>query len=367
MPQQGAQDKTEKPTPRRREKARERGQVAKSQEINSVAVLLAGLGALYLLGGYLYTNLSSFMRHIMLGINSPSFNQAQFQDFVNFVINTFLVTAVPVWLSIFMVAILINIAQVGFLLAPKRLKPDFSKINPIKGVKKFFSLRIFVELFKNIGKLAVVATVAYLTVSAEINSLPAMAGRDVIEILQYLVGICFKIFWRCCLAMLVLAIMDWAYQKYEFEKNLKMTKQEIKDEHKQTEGDPQVKSRIRSIQRDAVRKRMMAKVPEADVVITNPTHVAVALTYNMGDMDAPELVAKGAGLIAQRIKEVAREHDVPVVEDKPLARALYRAVEVGQAIPQDMYEAVATILAHVYRKKNRAQEFLNRQQETRRT
>ena len=144
-----------------------------------------------------------------------------------------------------------------------------------------------------------------------------------------------------------------------------MSKQEIKDEHKQTEGDPHVKSRIRAIQRDAARKRMMTKVPEADVVITNPTHIAVALTYNMGAMDAPEVVAKGAGVIAQRIKDLAREHEVPVVEDKPLAQALFRAVEVGQAIPQDMYEAVATILAHVYRQKNKAKDFLKRQRGSR--
>ena len=218
MAQQGAQDKTEKPTPKRRQKARERGQVAKSQEINSVAVLMTGLGALYLMGGYLYSSLGNFMRHMMTGLDTIIFNHDRFHDFMLFVITVFLKTAAPVWLLIFVAAVLINVAQVGFMLAPKRLKPDFGKINPIKGIKKFFSLRILVELFKNVGKLVVMGTVAYLTVSAEIANLPGMAGQELEEILQYLVGICFKIFWRCCLAMLVLAILDWAYQKYDFEK-----------------------------------------------------------------------------------------------------------------------------------------------------
>jgi flagellar biosynthetic protein FlhB len=361
MPEQGAQEKTEKPTPRRRSKAREQGQVAKSQEINSVAVLLAGMGALYLMGGFMYDQLGSFMRQIMSSLDNVGFNQARFQDFSMFTIGTVLKTVAPVWALVFLAAILINVAQVGFMLAPKRLKPDLKKINPISGFKKFFSLRILVELFKNVGKLVVVGTVAYITVRNEVPMLPNMGGLEVIEVLTYIIGVCFKIFYRCILAMLALAIMDWAYQKYEFEKNLKMSKQEVKEEHKQTEGDPHVKSRIRSIQRDQARKRMMAEVPEADVVITNPTHVAVALTYKMGSMDAPQVVAKGAGKIAARIKEIAREFEVPVIEDKPLAQALFKLVEVGQSIPGDLYEAVATILAHVYRMKNKTQEFLKKQ------
>jgi flagellar biosynthetic protein FlhB len=361
MPEQGAQEKTEKPTQRRRGKAREQGQVAKSQEINSVAVLLAGLGALYLMGGFMYEQLSSFMRQVMMGLGRSWFNLAQFQDFSMFTIGTILKTVAPLWGVIVLVAIISNVAQVGFMLAPKRLKPDLNKINPIKGFKKFFSLRILVDMFKNIGKLVVVGMVAYLTVRAELPRLPELAGLEVIEILTYIISVCFKIFYRCILAMLALAILDWAYQKYDFEKNLKMSKQEIKEEHKQTEGDPHVRARIRSIQRDQARKRMMAEVPEADVVITNPTHLAVALTYKMGSMDAPEVVAKGAGKIAERIKEVAREHEVPVIEDKPLAQALFKAVEVGQSIPADLYEAVATILAHVYRMKNKAKDFLRKQ------
>ena len=161
--------------------------------------------------------------------------------------------------------------------------------------------------------------------------------------------------------MLVLALLDWAYQKYDFEKNLKMSKQEIKDEHKQTEGDPQVKSRIRAIQRDQARKRMMGAVPDADVVVTNPTHLAVALLYKMDEMDAPKVVAKGANRIAERIKALATENGVPVIEDKPLAQALYKAVEVGDSIPSDLFEATATILAHVYRMKNQHRQYMRGQ------
>jgi flagellar biosynthetic protein FlhB len=185
---------------------------------------------------------------------------------------------------------------------------------------------------------------------------------DVGQSMAYIAQVSFRIFWRCILVMMVLAILDWAYQKFDFEKNLKMSKQEVKDEMKQNEGDPQVKSRIRSIQRDSARKRMMASVPEADVVITNPTHYAVALSYQPGEMEAPKLLAKGMNRIAEKIKETARAHHIPIVEDKPLAQALYRQVEVGQSIPFEMYETVATVLAHVYRQKNQARQVLAAEQ-----
>jgi flagellar biosynthetic protein FlhB len=191
------------------------------------------------------------------------------------------------------------------------------------------------------------------------DNLRRLGDMDIMSIVIYLLQVCFKIFWRSVLAMLALALLDWVYQKYTFEKELKMSKQEIKDEFKQAEGDPHVKSRIRSLQRDAARKRMMSSVPQADVVITNPTHLAVALSYKPGEMDAPAVVAKGANLVAQKIKVLAREAGVPVVEDKPLAQALYKSTEVGQSIPFELYEAVASILAHIYRQSNRQQEMLN--------
>jgi flagellar biosynthetic protein FlhB len=359
MPDKGAQDKTEKPTPKRRSQAREKGQVAKSQDIGSVGVLLAGGGGLYLLGGFLYDQIAGLMSHMFQNSGQWSLGDQGVRDLSGLVWNHYLSTVWPIWLAVCVAALVVNLGQVGFLFAPTRLKPDLSKINPITGMKRFFSLRILVDTFKNLGKLAAVGATALFTVWQEWDNLPMLVHMEPGAILSYILGVCFTIFWRSLLAMVALAVLDWAYQKYDFEKNLKMSKQEVKDEHKQTEGDPQVKSRIRSLQRDAAKNRMMSEIPTSDVVVTNPTHLAVALKYRMGEMDAPTVTAKGAGKVAQKIREVAAEHGVPVIEDKPLAQALYKAVEVGQTIPGDMYEAVATILAHVYRMKNRHREVLS--------
>jgi flagellar biosynthetic protein FlhB len=262
----------------------------------------------------------------------------------------------PVFLFVVLAAVIFNVIQVGFMWAPTRLKPELGKLNPLKGLKRLFSKRIFFDLFKNIMKLVVVGAVSYITVSGEMDNLSRLGGMDTMPTVIYLLGVCFKIFWRAVLAMLALALLDWIYQKYTFEKDLKMSKQEVKDEFKQSEGDPQVKARIRSLQRDAARKRMMSAVPQADVVITNPTHLAVALSYKPGEMDAPTVVAKGANLVAQKIKDLARESGVPIIEDKPLAQALYKSSEVGQTIPFELYEAVAGLLGHIYRQSNRQQE-----------
>jgi flagellar biosynthetic protein FlhB len=271
----------------------------------------------------------------------------------------FFKTVGPVLACVFLAAVFVNVVQVGFLMAPKRIKPDLKKISPLNGFKRWFSMHTLVEAAKNIGKLLVVGAVAYFTVRAAWPDLPKLADMDTAGIVLAILAVCFDIFWRSVLAMAVLAFLDWAYQKWEFEKNLKMSKQEVKDEYKQTEGDPRVRARIRSIQREQAKKRMMAGIPNADVVVTNPVHLAVALAYHMGEMDAPEVVAKGANRVAEKIKEIARQNGIPIIEDKPLAQALYKAVEVGQAIPADLYEATATILAHVYRLKNRHQEVMS--------
>ncbi|MFH1060197.1 MAG: flagellar biosynthesis protein FlhB [Pseudomonadota bacterium] len=358
MADKGAQDKTEKPTPRRRSKAREKGQVAKSQELAGVGVLLAGLATLNLFGGYIYQQLSELCRHYFrdaaqMHLSVDGISQLGLELMV-----FFFFTVAPVFAAVVLAAVLVNLAQVGFLLSGERIKPDLKKINPLSGFKRWFSLRMLVDLAKNLGKLTVVGWVAYLTVAAEWDQLPRLGDMEIREVMVYIVTVSFRIFWRTVLAMLVIALLDWAYQKYEYEKNLRMSKQEIKDEFKQTEGDPQVKSRIRSIQRDQARKRMMAAIPLADVVVTNPTHYAVALGYKAAEMEAPTVLAKGMNRLAERIKEAARDNHIPVVEDPPLARALYKQVEVGQEIPFELYEATATLLAHIYRQQKRQAEVL---------
>ena len=359
MAEQGAQDKSEKPTAKRRQQSREKGQVAKSQELSGAMVLMAGLLAFLLFGSYIYSQVYGFTGFMLGNLAQLTINRDNVLSMLGQWSYFFFATIAPILLFVVLAAIVFNIVQVGFMWAPSRLKPDLKKINPLKGFKRFFSKRIIFDLFKNIMKLVVVGVVAYATVSSEWEHLSQLGDRaEVASIMVYLMEVCFKIFWRAVLAMLILAVIDWVYQKYDFEKNLKMSKQEIKDEFKQSEGDPHVKARIRSLQRDAARKRMMSSVPEADVVITNPTHLAVALAYRPGEMDAPHVVAKGANLVAEKIKKLAYEAGVPVIEDKPLAQALYKMAEVGQRIPFEMYEAVATILAHVYRQKNKHEEVL---------
>ena len=354
-----AQEKTEKPTARKRAKSREKGQVPKSQELSGVMVLMAGLISFLLFGGFIYTQISGFLTYMLGHVAQLEITQQNVASmFVDWAFFLFTVVA-PIFLFVVLAAIVFNLMQVGFLWAPTRLKPDLKKINPLPGFKRYFSKKTLFELFKNIMKLVVVSGVAYATISGEMENLAKLGDMDAMATVMYLMDVCFKIFWRAVLAMLVLAALDWAFQKYTHEKELKMSKQEIKDEYKQSEGDPQIKARIRALQRDASRKRMMGAVPEADVVITNPTHLAIALAYKPGEMEAPEVLAKGAGLVAQKIKEIAKEAGVPIVEDKPLAQALYKMAEVGQTIPFELYEAVATLLAHIYRQKNLQDEVLN--------
>jgi flagellar biosynthetic protein FlhB len=216
-------------------------------------------------------------------------------------------------------------------------------------MKKFVSLKSLVEVAKSMLKLAFVGGIAYAVIAKDMKLFPSQIQKGVGDIFLFIAALAFKIFLFVCLALIVLAVLDYIYQRWQYEQNLKMTKQEVKDERKQTEGDPKIKARIRSMQLEIAQRRMMESVPEADVVITNPTQLAVALKFDASDMIAPRVLAKGAGFIAERIKEIARAHDVPIVEDKPLAQAMYQMVEIGDYIPVELYQAVAEILAYVYR------------------
>jgi len=230
------------------------------------------------------------------------------------------------------------------------MTPKLSKLNPLQGIKKLFSLKSLNELVKSLVKVTIVGWVSVKTVMADLDSIPGLMQLGVYDILAFIGKVAFRIGLYTCLVLIVLAIFDYIFQRWQHEKGLKMSKQEVKDENKMTEGDPAVKARIRSIQREMAQRRMMEAVPEATVVITNPTHLAIALKFE-SDFHAPVLVAKGAGKLAERIREVARANDVPVVEQKPLARTLYKAVEIGDFIPAELYRAVAEILAYVYRIK----------------
>jgi flagellar biosynthetic protein FlhB len=231
------------------------------------------------------------------------------------------------------------------------LRPKLKKLNPISGMKRLVSIKALVELVKSIFKILVVGGIAYGVVRTETARFPGLMQQEVGDILIFISKLAFKVFFFVCLALIILAALDYIYQRWQYEEDLKMTKQQVKDERKQQEGDPWVKSRIRRVQREMAARRMMEAVPAADVVITNPVHLAVALQFDAAKMVAPAVVAKGAGHIAERIKEIARNHQVPVVEDKPLAQALHKMVEVGEYIPVELYRTVAEVLAYVYRLK----------------
>jgi flagellar biosynthesis protein FlhB len=341
-------EKTEQPTSKKRLDARKKGDVAKSREVPSVAVLMVSLISLAVFGGYMAQHLQSTIKSVWGLVTIREITIVEFNTLFQHSIYMFLVIMAPLMGAIFLTAILTNVMQVGFMLTVGQIKPKFDKINPLKGLKRLFSPQSLNELFKALTKLGIIGAVAYLTVSKEMKNLAFLGDMELAGIIAYISSVIFKIFIRCTLAMVFIVAIDYAFQRWQFEKKLKMTKQEVKDEFKTTEGDPLVKSRIKSIQMQMARKRMMQDVPDADVVITNPTHLAIAIKYDATQMGAPRVVAKGAGAVAARIREVAKEHQVPIVENKPLARSLFKAVEIGDEIPGTLYQMVAEVLAYVY-------------------
>ena len=347
------QEKTEEATPKRKQDSREKGQVAKSRDLSSVAVLGSCLIYFYFGAPSLITRITGLMKSYFR-------ESGQFELTVNSIHTLALGLAyqlflllIPVLLVAFITALIVNVLQVGFVFSTEPITPKFSKIDPIKGFGRLFSTRSLVEFVKNILKLVTVALVAFLTIAGESDHFLPLIQMEVNDTLGYIASIAFKILYTTCWLLVVLAVLDYAYQRYEHNKSLKMTKQEIKEENKQSDGDPLIKSRIRRMQREIARKRMMAAVPKADVVITNPTHLAVAIRYDPDSGNAPRVVAKGADLVAEKIKEIARNNGVPIVENKPVAQILYKMVDMEQSIPENLYRAIAEILAHVYSLKQK--------------
>ncbi|MBW2169003.1 MAG: flagellar biosynthesis protein FlhB [Deltaproteobacteria bacterium] len=351
MPEGSNQEKTEPATPKRRQEAREKGQVAQSREISSTLVLLSGLGFFALSGSWMFLNLSEFMGGIFQNINSLRFDGSSVYPFLLEVLQRVFMILMPLMLLVLIAGIAANLLQVGFLFTGKPLVPKLSKLNPINGIKKLFSLRSLVELVKSVFKLLFVGGIAFLLLKGELETIPSLMQMGVGDILSFIGRVAFKIRFYTCLALIILAALDYAYQRWQHEKDLKMTKQEVKDELKQREGDPIVKAMIKIVEGEMSQRRMREMIPEADVVITNPTNLAIALKYTAEGMMAPRVIAKGAGFIAERIKEIAREKGIPIIENKPLAQTLFKVVGIGDFIPVNLYRAVAEILAYVYRLK----------------
>ncbi len=349
MPEKNDQEKTEKATPKRRSEARKKGQVAQSREIPSAAILISSTAVFYFWGARMVHQFTFFMRTFYQHIGEFDVQpKALGVLFWQLTESTFWLL-LPLLAAIMLAGVVSNIAQVGFLIIEEPFSFKFSKLDPISGFKRLFSIRSFAELVKSLLKMAFVATVAFVMVKGQTQNMPSLMQAGVMQVLSFFGKVALRLCVYSCLAMVALSVLDYAFQRWQHEKDLRMTKQEIKEEFKQSEGDPKIKARIRSIQREMARRRMMDKVPEASVVITNPTHLAVALKFDADSMAAPKVVAKGAGHLAERIKDIAAAHHVPVVEQKPLARTLFKAVEIDAFIPAELYQAVAEVLAYVYR------------------
>lgn len=345
------QEKTEQGTPKRKEEAREKGRVAKSREVSSVAVLSACLIYFHFNATGLLEKISAIMASIFRSAGQAPVSIDNVQALFAGILFKVFIVLFPFFLVIFVISIFANMIQVGALFSTKAIQPEWSKIDPLKGFERLFSMQSFVEFIKNIIKMLIIGFVSYLVIKSEVEGCLPLADQTVWEIMLYMGRITFKIMMTTCLALIVLAILDYAYQRWEYEKGLKMSRQEIKEEFKNSEGDPAIKARIKRLQREMSRKRMMAAVPKADVVITNPTHLAVAIQYDRQTRVAPVVVAKGADAIAEKIREIAGEHHIPIVENKPLAQVLYKMVRIDDMIPENLYRSVAEVLAFVYNLK----------------
>lgn len=353
MADQGYQERTEKPTSRRRRKAREEGKVARSNELNAAAVLCLGFLSLYALGPSLVDPIRQMMRSTMA--NAPAISSADvtFMTLMGDTVVKFFLILLPVFAILGVVAVGVNVAQVGFAVSPKALEWKLDKLNLAKGFKRLVSLRSLVQMIRDSVKLSVIGFVAYQSLRSDFDSFFSLPDMSVGQMAASMGRLAVTLALKIGGVFLVIAVLDYLYQRYEFEKSIRMSKQEVKDELKDTEGSPQLKARVRQMQREVSRARMMQVVPAADVVVTNPTHLAVALKYAPDEMDAPEVVAKGARLVAKRIIGIAREHDIPVIENKPLAQSLFKLCDIGQVVPVNLYRAVAELLAHVYRLKGK--------------
>ncbi|MCM3569582.1 flagellar biosynthesis protein FlhB [Neobacillus mesonae] len=346
-------EKTEKATPAKRREVRKKGQIAKSQEISTALTLLFAFSGFLILGksfieGCLDIYRHSFREYLLWDLSIEStkllFNQL--------VIDSVKLVA-PILLIVMIVGIAANLMQVGFMFNFSLLKVDFKKLDPIQGIKRLFSFRSIVELVKSILKILIIGVVVFMVIWSRKNEFLTIGEKDLWSASRFVGSMIIQIGIAASASLLVLAAGDFIYQKFSFEKKIRMSKQEIKDEYKKTEGDPVIKGKRRAIQRQMAMNQMIREVPKADVVITNPTHFAVAIRYDFNTMDAPQVIAKGQDYLALKIKEIAKQHKIMMVENRPLARALFASVEIGEAIPEELFNAVGEVLAYVYYQEGR--------------
>jgi flagellar biosynthetic protein FlhB len=347
------QERTEQATPRRREKAREEGTVARSMELNSAMTVLLGFSTLLALGPHMVGQMTNLIRYTMTNAPTIAMGHPNFVTLYGDNLLKFLLILAPTLAAMMVIGFITSVAQVGFKISTKAMEPKFEKLNFVKGLSKLFTGRSLFSAARDTIKLIIIGIVAYKVIRNEADSFFMMPDMSVAQLAALMGRLTMMIAIKIGVAILILAVLDYAYQRWEYEKSIRMSHQELKEEFKDTEGSPQIKSRIKQIQREQARHRMMQEVQKADVVITNPTHYAVAIKYDSAHMNAPYVIAKGQNLIAQKIKAIAIENDIPVIEDKQLAQALYKMCEIGQVVPYNLYRAVAEVLAYVYRLKGK--------------
>jgi flagellar biosynthetic protein FlhB len=344
--------KTEDPTGRKLSQARDKGQVIQSREVGTWFMMVMGSGLVLALGPSIGRTMLDALRDFFAlepfltptGIYWPAIQSRLLEVGLALVLPLVLLVAA---------AVAGNIGQTGFVIATEKFSLDISRLSPIAGFGRLFTMRTVVELLKNVGKIALVAAIVAWIVMPEMNHFVTLTTVAVEDLMPEVYRVLFRLIIGVLIVLTAIALGDYVYQRFAFLKSMRMSKQEVKEEHKQSEGDPMVRARLRQIRMQRSRKRMMAAVPTASVVVTNPTHFAVALKYEMGAAGAPKVVAKGADLVALRIREIAKENDVPVVENPPLARALYAGAEIDREIPAEHYKAVAEIIGYVFRLKGK--------------
>lgn len=345
----GDPSKTEKATPRRRTDARKKGQVAKSIEVNSAATFLAGIMLIRVFGRRGFDFFVNFVSESLKNsyLMSPAMDDVLVERVK--IIAVISIMIIPFMLAMYVVAFMANVFQVGYKPSLEAIKPKFSKLNPIEGIKRLFSKRGLENFVKSLAKLFIIGGIVYSVVKKRAIEFFPLIDMDLSSAFFVIIDICYELSLKIALVFILLAIADFYWQKHMFESQMKMSKQEVKDEMKRNEGNPQIKGEIRRRMRMMMKNRMMTAVPTADVIVTNPTHIAVALTYDVAAMEAPKVVAKGAGVIAENIKDIAKENKVPIVENKEVARMIFQTVDVDDFIPEDMFQAVAEILTYVHK------------------
>jgi flagellar biosynthetic protein FlhB len=360
MLEQSAGEKTLPASPLKRQRAREEGRVARSQDLCSALALLVAPLALRYFGMPSFQHLVAAMRYFLEGADRAGPNLDSIQRLMLESVWLMIPALLPFLLVMMVTGLVANVLQVGILFTGKPLVPDFSRVNPFTNFANLFSLRALVELLKSTLKVGVIVYITWITVRRTANDYVNLMQLTPLALVSAVGGMVFTLWWRIALSFIVLGILDYGFQRWQYERGLMMTVQEAREELREYEGDPRIKQRIRQIQRRIAMQRMMAEVPRADVVITNPTHLSIALRYDAARMRAPTVVAKGARLLAERIRDLAVEHDVPIVQKPELTRTIFRTVEVGQPIPEPLFRAVAEILAYVYRIDRRVEKIRER-------